>query len=80
MNIEINMGEKKKFFVVSDIHGCATVFKSCLRSAKFEKDNPNHVLLCLGDCFDRGFENVEVLKIFPFHHVNDYYISFFFVK
>lgn len=57
------MGKVKKFFVVSDIHGCATVLKSCLRSARFEKNNPDHILLCLGDCFDRGYENVEVLEM-----------------
>ena len=51
---------KKKLFVVSDIHGCATLFKLSLKSSGFENANKEHLLVCLGDCFDRGYENVAV--------------------
>ncbi len=54
----------KKLFVVSDIHGHYTLLKVALDKAGFENDNPNHLLVCCGDYFDRGHENAEVLKFF----------------
>lgn len=59
---------KKKMFVVSDIHGCASLLKLSLKSAGFEIANNDHLLVCLGDCFDRGYENIavyEYLKSIP---------------
>nr|MBQ8890659.1 metallophosphoesterase [Clostridia bacterium] len=53
---------KKKIFAVSDIHGCATHLKSALAEAGFEKDSDKHLLVVLGDLFDRGIENREVLS------------------
>jgi len=58
------MNIKKKLFVVSDIHGYYTLLKEALDNAGFENDNENHLLICCGDYFDRGNENVEVLKFF----------------
>ncbi len=58
------MSDYKKIFVVSDIHGHFTLLKEALEKAGFEKDNENHLLICCGDYFDRGSENVEVLKFF----------------
>jgi len=55
---------KKKIFVVSDIHGYSTLLKTSLLKAGFDNDNENHLLVCCGDYFDRGNENVEVLKFF----------------
>lgn len=55
---------KRNLFVVSDIHGHFTLFKEALHKAGFDKENPNHLLVCCGDYFDRGEENVEVLKYF----------------
>ena len=54
----------KKLFVVSDIHGHCSILKEALDRAGFDKENEDHVLLCCGDYFDRGNENVEVLKFF----------------
>lgn len=55
---------KRKLFVVSDIHGHYTPLKEALDKAGFDKDNENHIIVCCGDYFDRGNENVEVLKFF----------------
>ena len=55
---------KRKLFVVSDIHGHYTILKNALDKAGFDKNNEEHLLVCCGDYFDRGHENVEVLKFF----------------
>lgn len=54
----------KKLFVVSDVHGHYTLLKEALDKAGFDHDNENHLLVCCGDYFDRGDENVEVLRFF----------------
>ena len=54
----------KKLFVVSDVHGHFTLLKEALDRAGFEKENENHLLVCCGDYFDRGRENLAVLKYF----------------
>lgn len=58
------MNSKKKLFVVSDVHGHYTLLKEALDHAGFDNDNPNHLLISCGDYFDRGNENMEVLKFF----------------
>lgn len=58
------MKSKKKLFVVSDVHGHYTLLKEALDQAGFDKDNEDHLLICCGDYFDRGNENVEVLRFF----------------
>lgn len=58
------MNNKKMLFVVSDVHGHYTLLKAALDNAGFDEDNENHLLICCGDYFDRGNENVEVLKFF----------------
>ncbi len=54
----------KKLFVVSDVHGHYTLLKEALDRAGYDKDNEDHLLICCGDYFDRGDENMEVLKFF----------------
>lgn len=54
---------KKKIFAVSDIHGHYHILKEALDRAGFDDSNDNHLLVCCGDYFDRGDENVEVLII-----------------
>lgn len=54
----------KKIFVVSDVHGHYTILKKSLDSAGYNSNNENHFLVCCGDYFDRGDENVEVMKFF----------------
>ena len=51
-----------KYFVVSDIHSDYTGLKTALKSAGFNKNNKNHTLIVLGDCFDRFSETVELYK------------------
>lgn len=58
------MSARKKIFVVSDVHGHYTLLKDALDKAGFDKENEEHLLVCCGDYFDRGNENVEVLKFF----------------
>ena len=55
------MRHAKKLFVVSDVHGHYTLLKNALEKAGFDKENPEHLLVCCGDYFDRGTENREVL-------------------
>jgi serine/threonine protein phosphatase 1 len=54
----------KKIFVVSDIHGHYSILAEALEKAGFDKDHEDHLLVCCGDYFDRGNENMEVLKFF----------------
>lgn len=58
------MKSKKNLFVVSDVHGHYTLLKEALDQAGFDKDNEDHLLICCGDYFDRGDENMEVLRFF----------------
>lgn len=53
-----------KLFVVSDVHGHCELLKKALQDAGFDKYNEDHLLICCGDYFDRGNENVEVLQFF----------------
>lgn len=54
----------KKLFVVSDVHGHYSILKAALDRAGFDPDNAAHLLVCCGDYFDRGDENVQVLHFF----------------
>ncbi|MBQ5602288.1 MAG: metallophosphoesterase [Clostridia bacterium] len=51
-----------KIFAVSDIHGHYTELKAALDKAGFDSTNTEHMLICCGDCFDRGHENRAVLE------------------
>lgn len=51
---------KKTLFFVSDIHGEYTVLRDGLEEAGYDEDNPNHLLVVLGDIFDRGDESKSV--------------------
>lgn len=52
----------KKFFVVSDIHGFYDEFRAALDAAGFDPSNLDHYLVSLGDNFDRGPKNTEVMN------------------
>ena len=58
------MGKTKKIFAVSDVHGHYSLLKQALDAAGFNPSNENHLLVCCGDYFDRGTENLKVLKFF----------------
>ena len=50
-----------KLFCTSDVHSHFTPLKKALDMAGFDKTNPTHYLLSLGDAFDRGPESEELL-------------------
>ncbi|MBQ0045691.1 MAG: metallophosphoesterase [Mycoplasma sp.] len=50
------------YFIVSDIHGFYDPLKQALSDAKYDKDNKNHILIVLGDIFDRGGQAKEVFE------------------
>lgn len=56
------MKRRVKLFVISDAHGHCTLLKNALEKAGFDRENENHILIGLGDYFDRGRENREMLK------------------
>jgi serine/threonine protein phosphatase 1 len=58
----LTLKKKYKYFVVSDIHGFYDEFISSLNEKGFDSKNPEHYLISLGDAFDRGPKNLEVLK------------------
>lgn len=53
---------KKKIFAVSDIHGDYDAFISSLEEAGYDENNPEHLLISLGDAFDRGDRSLEVYQ------------------
>lgn len=50
----------KKYFLFSDVHGELTALLQSLDKNGFDKNNPEHILVSLGDNFDRGDENQGV--------------------
>ena len=55
-------GEAKKYFVISDVHSFYTEMKEALDEAGYDRNNENHILISLGDVFDRGDETLKMLK------------------
>lgn len=58
----------KKYFIFSDVHGCFSALLAALDKAGFDPDNENHILLSLGDNFDRGEENDLVAQFLIKYH------------
>lgn len=52
----------KRYFVFGDIHGFYTKFRQTLKKSGFDQNNPEHILLSLGDEFDRGTEAKKLLN------------------
>ena len=50
----------KKYFITSDIHSFYTPLITALEKKGFDVNNPEHILVVLGDVFDRGYETLEV--------------------
>lgn len=44
----------KKYFIIADVHSFYFEMMDALREAGFDKDNPDHILVSLGDLLDRG--------------------------
>lgn len=51
-----------KYFVFSDIHGHYQLLINELKKVGFDINNDNHMLISIGDNFDRGKENIEVYQ------------------
>ena len=51
-----------KYFVIADVHGFYDEMIDGLNKAGFDKINPNHVLISLGDAMDRGPKPLEVVE------------------
>ena len=50
----------KKLFVFSDVHGQLHALQTSLKQAGYDRSNPDHLLVSLGDLFDRGRESLGV--------------------
>lgn len=58
-----------KYFFVSDVHSYCDRLIAALDAAGFEPTNPHHVLVVLGDVFDRGrqsWKTYQFLKELPY--------------
>lgn len=51
-----------KYFLVSDIHSFYVELRNALKTAGFDKRNKTHILVVLGDLFDRGPDALSVYK------------------
>lgn len=49
-----------KYFVFADVHGFYSILKNELDNAGFDVNNEDHMLISIGDNFDRGPENYEM--------------------
>lgn len=52
----------RKYFVCSDIHGFYDEWMDSLNRAGFNREESSHVLIVLGDIFDRGKQPLKVYK------------------
>ncbi len=52
----------KRYFIVSDVHAFYDEMMDALLSQGFEKENPEHIFVSLGDLFDRGLQAREMLE------------------
>lgn len=51
-----------KYFIVADVHSFYDEMREALKEAGFDKKNPNHIFVSLGDLLDRGSQPLECLK------------------
>ena len=51
-----------KLFCISDVHGFYDEMIKALNDAGFEPDNPDHLLIGLGDYIDRGRQPMQVVR------------------
>ena len=51
-----------KMFVVSDVHGFYDEMKLALDDAGFDRNNPDHFFISLGDLLDRGPQAAKCLE------------------
>ena len=51
-----------KYFIFSDVHGFYDELMLALNNAGFDKDNPEHIIISLGDLLDRGPKPLQCLQ------------------
>jgi predicted phosphodiesterase len=51
-----------KYFVVADVHGFYAKMDKALKAVGFDKSNPEHIFVSLGDAMDRGEQPEKVLQ------------------
>ena len=51
-----------KYFIVADVHGFYNEMIEALNKKGFDKDNPEHIFVSLGDLLDRGEHPLECLE------------------
>lgn len=52
----------KKYFICSDIHSFYSLWMKSLTENGFDEENNDHIVVILGDLFDRGDEAIECLN------------------
>ena len=52
----------RKYFIVSDVHAFYDEMMEALLKEGFDRNNPDHVFVSLGDLFDRGLQANEMLE------------------
>ena len=51
-----------KYFIFSDVHGFYDELMLAIDRAGFDKDNPEHIIVSLGDLLDRGTKPLQCLR------------------
>ena len=52
-----------RYFIVSDIHSCYRPLEKALKDKGFDLNNSEHILVVLGDVFDRGLDTRKVYDL-----------------
>ncbi len=52
----------KKLFIFGDAHSYFDILMTALDEAGYDKENPDHILVSLGDLCDRGEQSKEILE------------------
>ena len=58
--LKLNRAEFMKYFIFSDVHGYFNLLIKELEEKGFNLNDENHILIGLGDYFDRGNESKEL--------------------
>lgn len=52
----------KKYFIVADVHGFYDILEKALAEKGYDRENPDHIFVSLGDLFDRGSQPKKCLE------------------
>ncbi len=52
----------KEYCILSDIHSQYDLLMNALKTAEFDMENDNHILIIAGDVLDRGYQGDEVIR------------------